>query len=99
MKNQKSAPEPWMPAEYEIADVAAIQAIFRGDATPDQQKRALNWVIERAAGTYDMSYIPGGADGARNTDFAEGKRFVGNSIVKMLKINLGTLRGVERENT
>lgn len=64
---------------------------MRGDATKDQQQRALKFVIESLAGTYEVSYRPG-AEGARDTDFAEGRRFVGLQIVKMLKLNLSALR-------
>ncbi len=82
---------PWVPPAYDLADVAAIQALERGDATKEQQQRALKWVIEAACGTYDMSYRPG-EEGRRDTDFAEGKRFVGSQIVKLLKLNLSLLR-------
>lgn len=82
---------PWVPSDYDIADAAAIQALQRGDATKDQQQRALKWLIEKACGTYDLSYRPG-EDGRRDTDFAEGKRFVGSQIVKMLNLNLSLLR-------
>lgn len=85
---------PWLPAEYEIADAAALQALERGEANDEQQRRALKWIIERACGTYDMSFRPG-PDGSRNTDFAEGKRYVGLTLVKMLKINLSLLRRKE----
>ncbi len=80
-----------MPAAYELPDASAIQALQRGDATPEQQQRALKWIIENACGTYDMSYRPG-EEGRRDTDFAEGKRFVGSQIVKLLKLNLSLLR-------
>lgn len=86
---------PWMPADYEIADIAAIQGLARGDATADQQRRALDWIINKAAGTYEMSFHPGAGDGDRDTAFAEGRRFTGNQIVKMLKISLLALRGRE----
>lgn len=82
---------PWVPADYDIADAGAIQALGRGDATPEQQKRALKWLIEKACGTYDLSYRPG-EEGRRDTDFAEGKRFVGSQVVKMLNLNLSLLR-------
>jgi hypothetical protein len=82
---------PWSPAKYEPADVSAIQALVNGEATPDQQQRAIKWIIESACGTYDQSYWPGGEEGHRNTDFAEGKRFVGNSIVKMTRLNPSSL--------
>jgi hypothetical protein len=82
---------PWLPAPYELADVGAIQALARGDAPPDAQKRALRWIIENAAGTYEQSYRPG-PEGERDTAFAEGRRHVGLNIVKLLKLNLQAMR-------
>lgn len=79
---------PWKPFEWTPADVAAIQALQRGEATPDQQKRALDYIIH-SAGTYDLSYRP---SSDRDTAFAEGKRFVGLQIVTKLKINLAAIR-------
>lgn len=84
---------PWKPAKWELADASALQALIGGAATKDQQMRALKWVIESAAGTYDMSYRPG--DTSRDTDFAEGRRSVGLQIVKLLKMNLSELRRQE----
>lgn len=93
MPSEKKKPVgPWSPVNYEIADVAAVQALVSGTATPEQQQRALKWIIEVAAGTYDMSFYPGAEDGRRNTDFAEGRRFVGNTVVKMTRLNLMALR-------
>lgn len=83
---------PWLPAEWDKADAAAIQALAVGEATADQQKRALDWIIQQAAGTYETSFRPGGADGERETCFAEGRRFVGNQIVKLIKISLYAMR-------
>jgi len=83
---------PWRPPAYEDADAIAIQALERGNANMDQQKRALAWIIEKAAGTYEMSYRPGAGEGDRDTVFAEGRRFVGNQIVKMTKLKVGQLR-------
>jgi|GEM_PF-1090198 len=82
---------PWMPPEYELADVTAVQAVLAGRASPEQQQRAMRWVIERAAGTYDLAYRPGGEDGRRDTDFALGRAFVGQQIVKLSKLNPGLL--------
>ena len=90
-EQEKQPPKPWLPAAYDIADVAAVQALQRGDATPDQMQRALRWIIETCAGTYDMSFRPGDG-GSRETDFAEGKRHVGNQIIKLSKINTAILR-------
>ena len=80
------------PPTCEPADAGAIQAMARGTATGEQQKRALAWIIERAAATYETSYRKGGPEGDRETVFAEGRRFVGNLIVGVVKLKLGQPR-------
>lgn len=82
---------PWKPPAFETEDAAAIQALGRGSATPAQQKRALDWLVNKACATYDLSYRPGD-DGRRDTDFAEGRRFVGLQLVKLLHLKIGMLR-------
>lgn len=79
----------WGPVAWDIPDAAAIQALARGDAAPEQQKRALTWFIEKAAGTYEPSYR---ANSARDSDFAEGRRHVGLQAVKLLVLNLAKLK-------
>lgn len=83
----------WQPAPYEIADVTAIQAIARGDASPDMQRRALDWIIKRACGTYDFAYRP---NSDRDTNLALGRQFAGQQIVKLLHLNPAGLRRNER---
>lgn len=85
---------PWMPPAYEIADASAFQALTRGDASPDQQKRVVKWLVHEAARTYDMSFRPG-PGGERDTAFAEGRRFVGLQVVKMVNLDLALLRRTE----
>jgi len=86
---------PWKPAPYEIADAAAFQALQRGEASAEQQRRALRWLINECCGTYDLSYRPGGPDGARDTDMAEGKRWVGLQVVKLLNNSTAVMRRKE----
>ena len=81
--------DPWHPAEYEDADVAAFNALARGEATPEQQVRSLRFIVEQVARYYDISFHP---ENQRATDFAEGKRFVGAQIVKLTKLNAAALR-------
>lgn len=87
--------------DWEVADASAIQALGAGTADAEQQRRALKWIIEKGAATYDISFQPGGPDGARLTEFAEGRRFVGTQIVKLLKVSLAAMArrktGVESE--
>lgn len=81
--------QSFTPPDYELADVEAFQALARGDCSPHLQQRALRWVIESAAATYDLSFRPGSE---RETCFAEGRRFVGLQIVKMLKLDKSKLK-------
>lgn len=80
--NEKNA--PWYPPEYELADINAFKGLQAGTATPEQQMRALKWIIENACATYELSYRP---TSDRDTSFAEGRRFVGLQVVKLLKLS------------
>lgn len=82
----KKAPEPWASFDADDADIAAIKALAAGVANDGQQKRALSMIITRLCGTYDLSFRPGGLAGVRAADFAEGKRHVGNQLVRLTKI-------------
>lgn len=81
--------EPHMPVDWELADASALQALVRGDADEYQQKRALSFVINKLAHTYDLSYHP--KDGLAMA-FAEGSRFVGLQIVKLINVNTSSLK-------
>ena len=79
--------EPWDFPDFTERDVRLIQAIASGTATPEMQRDAFKWIIEVGAATYDMAYRPGD-NGRRDTDFACGKAFVGQTLVRMTKILL-----------
>lgn len=79
---QKSA-SPLLPAPYDPADVYAWKALQAGNASPGQQQRAVKHLVEVVARTYDTTFYAG-PDGARLSDFAAGRRFVGQQIVKFL---------------
>lgn len=86
--------DPWTPVGYETEDAAAVQAVVYGRASEDQQRRALKFIIEVVCARDDQSYRSGKPD---DTAFAEGKRYVGNQIVKFSKLNLAALRGKQTE--
>lgn len=83
-KESVEAHAPYLPAKYTPGHVLAIQRLAEGKATEDEQIMAFRWIVEQAAGTYDMSYRP---DSERDSVFAEGRRFAGLQIVKLLHIN------------
>lgn len=79
----------WAPVEHAQQDALALKALQAGTADADQQRRALDWILQQACRTYDLSYRPGSD---RETVFAEGRRFVGLEIVKLLNIPVARYR-------
>ena len=79
---------------WEKPDVSAMQALERGEASPEQQKRALDWIINNASGTYELAWE---VDNERASSFEAGRRFVGIEVVKLLKINLNAFRSNTNE--
>lgn len=80
---------PHLRCDYDVPTVTAVQALSRGEATSEQQKQMLNWMINHAAGTYNQSFQE---SGDRETVFAEGRRFVGLQLVKLLHLSTNALR-------
>lgn len=76
----------WIPVQTTDDEVMAIKALAKGEATQIQQRAVLNWLIHRAAGTYELSFRSDGDGGARETAFAEGRRFVGMELVKYINM-------------
>ena len=76
----------WMPVDYDLPTVAAIKALAAGTATDVQQRLAVQWVIETVAGTYEPSFRSDADGGDRETAFAEGRRFCGLQIVKIINL-------------
>ena len=55
----------------------------QGNAGEQEQKRALDWIINTAAATYDEPFRPGSRD---VVDYMLGRRSVGLAIVKLIKL-------------
>lgn len=85
---------PHFPAPFTKADVLALKALATGTANETQQKRALEWILTKACGVPDTTHFP---DSPRDTDFANGKRFVGLEIVAKIKIPAAKLEGMSNE--
>ena len=79
---------PYAPAEYEAQHVSAVQLLEQGECPPHLQKEFLRWLVEDVCRTYDMSYRVESHD----TAFAEGRRFPGNQVIKMLKLDASKVR-------
>lgn len=86
----------WTPPDFELADATAIQALERGMATPEQQKRALHWILYKAAALGDQPFRPGGVEGERETTLALGRLFVGQQVAKLMRLDLSLVKPRER---
>jgi len=69
-------------------EIQAIKALGNGDATEFQQKLALKVITNSYCRAHDLSYIPSSYD---QTAFIAGRAFVGQRILKVLKIPIGKL--------
>jgi hypothetical protein len=67
--------------------VYAVKAIQAGAATPAQQADFFTWLIVEVCRKDDLSFRPGGLDGQRDGDFAEGKRFVALSVLRAYNLS------------
>lgn len=79
-------PAPWMPPDWDESVVWAVRQMAEGRANDGQQKLVWDWLMYVTAASEefaDLSFRPG-EEGRRATDFAEGKRFVGMQVRKML---------------
>jgi hypothetical protein len=85
----RPAKEPHFPPWYDEDIVYATRAVASGTASEGQQKlffRYLMFVTGSTDEFSDLSYRPGGEEAARATAFAEGKRFVGNMLRKLFRV-------------
>ncbi len=73
--------DPLERPDYTEAEVQAVRAVHRGEATARQQRMALDFLV-RAFGTHDISFRP---NDSHLTSFAEGKRFAGTTIIWAIK--------------
>lgn len=81
-------PLPHIPPDHDEEVVYAIRAWSQGIASEGQQKCAWDYVMYVTGASEefnDLSYRPDDKGGTRAMDFAEGKRFVGLMIRKLLR--------------
>ena len=75
-------------ADWANADAAAIQALYKGNATKDQQKRALDFILYRICEVDEFEY----RTNDREHVFCSGKRSCGLQIKKLISVNLAAFK-------
>lgn len=104
--------EIWHPPDYDINDVRAIQALMlyakeaETPSPPGEEavapsaldcKRALDWIIHHAAATYENGFVAND-DHGRIGAFMEGRRFVGQQVIKLAKLKISAVfYGTQKE--
>lgn len=72
---------PWDAVELSQSELSAIKAVSEGVAEPEQQRIAYRAIVFKLCAVERASFtILGPDEGRRASDFAEGKRWVGNTI-------------------
>jgi hypothetical protein len=70
----------------------AFKSLEKGEASPEQQKMALDFLIRIGCRTYDTDWFPE----ERVSCFAAGRRYVGQQIVRFINLKIGKLQ--EKKN-
>lgn len=75
-------------AESKVLDLIAIKALYKGEATPDQQVRFWNWLVEDVCGIADSTQ----RDSSWETAFQNGKREVALIFRKAVNMDVVAYR-------
>lgn len=73
-------------------DVEALKALNQGTASADQQRLALYVIVNKLSRAHDVLYLPGSFD---ESAFLSGRGFVGQKILKYIKIPIGKLNEIK----
>lgn len=84
-------PGPLDLPDFDEADHAALKALLRGAADEAQQRRAVDAIVKQLCGIGRTSFHP---ESARASDFAEGKRWVGVTLIDLANMPAEELRAV-----
>lgn len=84
---RKFGPErnAWDPVDLELAEVADIKAMAAA------HPRGFAAIVDKLCGFGGGSFIAGGEDGRRQSDYAEGKRAIAISLRAVLAMKLPTV--------
>lgn len=84
----KSAPAELRVPEFTKHEVESVKALYAGEASPEQQRRALALIVNRLARAHDVSYVP---RDPHASSFLAGRAFVGAQVLKLVNLPVGAL--------
>jgi len=74
----------------------AVRMLSAGEADAHHQTKVFDFIVNDLCDSYGMSYRP---DNHSATDFAEGKRWVGMQLVRIMKTVPSDIRGTNRADS
>lgn len=81
-------------AAWTAAQAYAVQALSRGDATPEQQRVAHEWIVTACSEAFAINDAPD----AHAMAFCAGRQSVGREITSLVGLNVeSTLAEIARE--
>ena len=80
--NARSSQQVRVSGEVSESEVQAIYRCYLGEATPTQQKLAMEAIIQGICRVDDLGYYPGGSEGERDSNFSQGMRHAGLQLKK-----------------
>lgn len=86
---------PFLPSRMTQEIVYAAKAVNAGVADKGQQAMFIGWVVNEVCKTYEMSYRPKD-EGRRDSDFAEGKRYCGNELVRAINMSPEAIKSLPK---
>lgn len=92
--SDKSVPQAFKIPSLTPHEVMAIRALEAGEADPHQQRMALDCILKKICRTYDQHFVPGSD---RETVFLEGRGFVGQNLLKFMRLEPAALKAVYEE--
>ena len=75
-------------------EVYALRALESGEATPHEQRLALAAILKKLCRSYDQHFVP---ESDRETVFLEGRGFVGQQILKFLRLDANQLKALTED--
>lgn len=92
---RKKPLEAWLYTEANRSECLALKAVYAGTATPDQQRKAMQWILVKACRVNDLNYRPTPPFAEQDTFISIGKRSVGLEIQREIDRPVQLLPGYD----
>ncbi|PJF23523.1 MAG: hypothetical protein CUN56_00555 [Phototrophicales bacterium] len=75
----------------DVSEFNAVKAVAAGEATREQQKKALSAIVNKLCLTYSSTY----SDSERASCFMQGQRFVGLCILSVIETKTSVFKALK----